>query len=78
MANRKMITEHELAALAKQWRMKSGLSKAEMAKKLGVSRPSMQQAEENPEQHLTKLRIRIIEACSPYRVRGPAFWLERR
>jgi len=78
MSKRRLIAERELAALAKQFRVKSGIKKAEIARKLGAARPSVQQAEENPEQSLTKLRIRIIEACSPYRVRGPAFWLERK
>lgn len=78
MPNRKMFSEPELAALAKRWRVKSGLSKAEIARKLRVARPSLQQAEENPEQSLTKLRIRIIETCSPCRVCGPGFWLEKK
>ncbi len=78
MSKRRVISESELASLAKRFRVKSGMTKAEISRKLGVARPSMQQAEENPEQSLTRLRIRIIEACSPYRVRGPAFWLERK
>lgn len=78
MSKRKLIAERELSALAKQFRIKSGMSKADIARKLNAARPSIQQAEENPEQSLTKLRIRIIETCSPYRVCGPAFWLERK
>jgi DNA-binding XRE family transcriptional regulator len=78
MSKREMHRESDLAALAKEWRIKSGLSKAALARKLGVARPSVQQAEENPEQSLAKLRIRMIEACSPYRVCGPAFWLEKK
>ena len=74
---KKLFTETELATLAKQFRIKSGKSKAELGRELGASRPSMQQAEENPEQSLTKLRIRIIEACSPYKVKGPVFLLEK-
>jgi DNA-binding XRE family transcriptional regulator len=78
MLKRHLIAERELAAFAKQFRIKSGMKKAQVARKLRAARPSVQQAEENPEQSLTKLRIRIIEACSTYRVRGPAFWLERK
>lgn len=78
MSKRRLIAEQELSALAKQFRINSGMSKAELARKLKAARPSIQQAEENPEQSLTKLRIRIIETCSPYHVCGPAFWLERK
>jgi DNA-binding XRE family transcriptional regulator len=70
--------EAELAALAKRARLESGKSKAEVARELKASRPSVQQAEENPEQSLTKLRIRIIEHCSPYRVTGPFFLLKKK
>lgn len=78
MSKRLIVAESKLAALAKQLRIKSGMTKAEISRKLGASRPSVQQAEENPEQSLTKLRIRIIELCSPYKVHGPAFWVERK
>jgi hypothetical protein len=77
MSKRRIVTEHELAALAKQFRLKSGLTKAQISRKLQTSRPSVQQAEGNPEQSLTKLRIRIIETCSPYRVSGPVFMLKK-
>jgi DNA-binding XRE family transcriptional regulator len=73
-----MYSAAELAALAKHLRVKSGKTKAEISRALGASRPSVQQAEENPEQSLTKLRIRIIEICSPNKVRGPVYWLERK
>lgn len=67
-----------MAAYAKQCRLGSGRTKAEVARQLGVSRVSVQQAEENPEQHLNKLRIRIIEMCSPYCVVGPVYRLVKR
>ena len=78
MLKHRMYSETELAALAKHMRVKSGMTKAEISRKLGAARPSVQQAEENPEQSLTKLRIRMIEKCSPYKVRGPVYWLEKR
>lgn len=78
MSKRRMYSESDLSALAKQFRLESGLTKADIARKLKASRPSVQQAEENPEQSLTKLRIRIIETCSPFKVSGPAFWLVRK
>jgi DNA-binding XRE family transcriptional regulator len=78
MASKQMYSETELAALAKHFREKSGKTKAALARELGVSRATMQDVEERPEQSLTKLRIRIIEFCSPYSIKGPAFWMERK
>jgi DNA-binding XRE family transcriptional regulator len=68
----------ELAALAKKLRMKSGKTKAALARELKVTRASMQDAEEHPERNMTKLRIAIIEACSACRIDGPLFVLKRR
>lgn len=73
-----LLPEADLAAYAKQCRLSSGRTKVEVAEQLGVSRVSVQQAEENPEQHLNKLRIRIIEMCSPYAVEGPVYRLVKR
>ena len=75
---KKRYSEVDLAALAKAFREKTGKSKAELARELGVTRASMQDAEEHPERSMTSLRRRIIEACSPFRVSGPGFWLEKR
>jgi DNA-binding XRE family transcriptional regulator len=78
MSRKMMISESDLASLAKEFRLKAGKTKIEAGKELKVSRPTMQQAEENPEQSLTKLRIRIIEKYSPYKVLGPVFLLKRK
>lgn len=78
MANKKFLSERELGALAKSFRLKAGRTKDEAAVELKVGRPSVQLAEENPEQSLTKLRIRIIENYSPYRVVGPVFFLKKK
>jgi len=74
----KFIEENELAAFAKQCRLKSGKTKIEVAAELGVTRTSVQQAEENPEQHLNSLRKRIIMTCSEFELRGPLYLLEKR
>jgi DNA-binding XRE family transcriptional regulator len=74
----RLLPENDLAAYAKQCRLSAGKTKVEIAALLGVSRVSVQQAEENPEQHLSRLRIRIIEACSNYAVEGPVYRLIRR
>jgi DNA-binding XRE family transcriptional regulator len=77
MANT-FYSEPELAALAKKFRMKSGKTKAALARELKVTRASMQDAEEHPGRNMTRLRIAIIEACSPHRIEGPLFALKRR
>jgi DNA-binding XRE family transcriptional regulator len=78
MLKRRVFSESHLAALAKRFRKESGLKKADVAEQLRVARSTVQQAEENPEQSLTKLRVRMIEACSPYQVRGPVYFLEKK
>lgn len=69
----KMIKESALAIMAKKFREKSGKNRAEAARELKVNRATIQLAEENPEQSLTKLRIRMIEKYSSCRVRGPLY-----
>lgn len=78
MKNRDLLTEAQLAALAKQYRIAAGKTRAAAARDLGVKHPSIFHAEETPEQSLLKLRKRIIEMYSPYMVNGPAFWLEKK
>jgi hypothetical protein len=72
------VGEKELAALAKQFREASGKSKADVARQLRVSAPSVFNAEERPELSLTGLRIRMIEAYSPFKVCGPVFHLKKK
>jgi hypothetical protein len=45
---------------------------------MGVSQTSIFQAEEMPEQALVKLRMRMIEAYSRFKVNGPVFYLKRK
>lgn len=78
MATKRVFKESELAALAKELREKTGKSKAALAREFGVHPTTIQLAEEYPERSMTKMRCRIIEACSPYRVGGPGYWLERK
>jgi DNA-binding XRE family transcriptional regulator len=73
MANDRPVNERDLARLAKKFRQVAGKSKAEVARELGVAAPTIFGAEEHPAQSLTKLRIRIIEAYSQYKVVGPVF-----
>jgi len=72
------LQEAQLAALAKQFREAAGKSKAVAARELGVAAPTVFSAEEHPEMSLTKLRIRLIEKYSPFKVTGPVFFLEKK
>jgi hypothetical protein len=74
----KFIHESALPSIAKKCRLKAGKTKIQVAAELGVGRPSVQLAEENPEQYLGSLRIRIIETCSDYTVKGPFYRLTRK
>lgn len=75
---KKYFVETELAELAKTFRAKAGKRKDDAAVELGVGRPSVQHAEETPEQSLTKLRIRMIEKYSTYKVVGPLYMLAKK
>ena len=76
MRVKKLVGEDELAALARKYRIAAGKNRAEAARELGVARQSIIYAEDRPETSFTKLRSRLIETYSPYRVRGPVFCLE--
>ncbi len=70
------VSENELARLAKRFRKKAGKSRAAAAREMGVAQTSIFQAEEKPQQALVKLRMRMIAAYSPFKVKGPVFYLE--
>ena len=78
MPKRTAVTERELAAVAKRYRVASGKNRTQVARELGVARPAVIYAEESPEKSLFKLRKRIIEKYSPYKVVGPIVFLEKK
>jgi DNA-binding XRE family transcriptional regulator len=78
MDDAKEFTEAQLAGLAKHFRVAAKRSKADVARELGVTKPSVFSAEERPEMSLRKLRIRMIEAYSDFVVTGPVFRLAKR
>jgi DNA-binding XRE family transcriptional regulator len=78
MPQKRLLTEKDLASLAKHFREKADKTRAEAGRELGVSHVSIHRAEENPEESLLKLRTRMIEAYSPFKVRGPLFLLEEK
>ena len=78
MAEKRTVKEEDLAVMAKSFRKNAGKSKADVARELGVAPPTVFSAEEKPQMSLTKLRIRMIEAYSPFEVIGPVFMLMRK
>lgn len=78
MGKKISVTEADLAAIAKKYRMAAGRNRAQAARELGVARPSLIHAEEFPEKSFFKLRRRIIEKYSPYKLTGPVYWLEKK
>jgi DNA-binding XRE family transcriptional regulator len=75
MSHKEPITEAALAHLAKKFREQAGKTRAQAAREMKVSQTSIFQAEEMPEQALVKLRTRMIEAYSPFKVEGPVYYL---
>ncbi|MBI4429907.1 MAG: helix-turn-helix domain-containing protein [Ignavibacteriales bacterium] len=78
MRDKRYVTESKLSKLAKRYRIRSGKNKTQAAKELNVSRPTIHHAEEDPSQSLSKLRRKIIERYSPFKVVGPVFVLRRK
>jgi DNA-binding XRE family transcriptional regulator len=74
----KQLQESELAALAKKLREAAGKTRSQAAREMKVSQPSLFHAEESPEQSLFKLRKRMIEHYSPWKLVGPVFFLKRK
>jgi DNA-binding XRE family transcriptional regulator len=74
----KSLTERQLATLARRLRKKAGITRAQAARDMGVSQTSIFHAEESPEQSLFKLRSRMVENYSPFKVVGPVFYLQRK
>jgi DNA-binding XRE family transcriptional regulator len=70
------MNENNLAVVAKNFRRKAGKTRAQAARDMGVSQTSIFNAEESPGQALIKLRMRMIEAYSKFKVRGPVYLLE--
>lgn len=71
----KAFREKDLVALAKRFRKQAGIRRAQAARDMKVSQTSIFNAEESPEQGLVKLRIRMIEKYSPYKVKGAFYFL---
>ena len=77
MKQNKPLREPDLAVLAKRFRQRAGKNRAEAAREMHVSQTSIFNAEESPEQSLLKLRLRMIESYSSFKVSGPFFLLRK-
>ena len=78
MAHKTTMRENDLAVLAKTFRRQAHTTRAQAARDMKVSQTSIFHAEESPEQGLIKLRIRMIEAYSQFKVTGPIYYLEKK
>jgi DNA-binding XRE family transcriptional regulator len=78
MPQKQLLTEKDLAALARRFRKQVAKSCSEAGRDMGVSHVSIHRVEENPEESLLKLRLRMIEAYSQFKVRDPVFYLEKK
>jgi DNA-binding XRE family transcriptional regulator len=76
--NRKILDEAQLSALAKQYREAAGKTQGQAARELRVSRPAIVQAETQPRKSFFKLRKKMIDHYSPFRVVGPMYLLEKK
>jgi DNA-binding XRE family transcriptional regulator len=74
---KKELREEDLAALAKAYRKGAGKRRADAAREMGVAQTSIFHAEESPKQSFFKLRKRMIEAYSPFKLSGPIYRLEK-
>lgn len=72
------MNEKDLAVLAKTFRRQAGRTRAQAAREMGVAQTSIFNAEEAPGESLVKLRVRMIEAYSKFKVRGPVYLLEEK
>ena len=78
MLKAQTVSEKDLTKLAKRFRKQAGKSRAQAAREMKVAQTSIFQAEEQPEQGLLKLRLRMIERYSKFKVVGPVFLLKSR
>jgi DNA-binding XRE family transcriptional regulator len=73
-----LVSQKELATLAKKFRMAAGKTRAQAAREMGVRQPSVFHAEESPNRGYWSLRIKMIETYSDFTVDGPFYQLKRR
>ena len=75
MTKKVSMEEGDLAVHAKMFRRQAGKTRAQAARDMKVSQTSIFNAEESPDWPLIKLRRRMIEAYSQFKVTGPKILL---
>jgi len=78
MTKKTFLRESDLASLAKKARKTAGKRNIDVARKFGVTPSAVCHADERPKANFLRLRIRMIEAYSKYKVVGPVYYLERK
>ena len=78
MSKKTTLNENDLALMAKRFRRQAHTTRAQAARDMNVTQTSIFNAEEKPAQSLVKLRMRIIEAYSQFKVTGPVYLLEEK
>jgi len=76
MSRKATMNENDLVVVAREFRRQAGRTRAQAARDMKVSQTSIFNAEETPDQSLVKLRMRMIETYSKFKVRGPVYLLE--
>lgn len=76
--NKELLTEGDLADLAKKFRTGAGKTRAQAARDMGIKHPSIFHAEQSPNLPFLKLRKRMIDEYSPYQIEGPFFRLVKK
>lgn len=76
VTKKQFLFEADLAKLAKKFRKHAKLTRPQAARELGISHTSIFNAEENPTQSLAKVRMRMIEKYSRFKVVGPVYYLQ--
>jgi DNA-binding XRE family transcriptional regulator len=77
MPRKQIFTESDLMSAAKRFRKQAKKTRAQAARDMEVSQTSIFHAEQSPNESLLKLRVRMIEAYSTFKVKGPIFLLEK-
>lgn len=72
------VTPEALTVLAREAWQASGKTQTVAAEDFGVAQATFAQAVNDPKRNLTALRMRIIEAFTPYRVVGPEYRLVKK
>jgi DNA-binding XRE family transcriptional regulator len=77
VSKKQPLLQKNLAPIARRFRKQAGKTRAQAAREMGVAQTSIFNAEESPGQSLLKLRMRMIQAYSSFKVIGPFYHLKK-